>query len=200
MIDTIIFDVGMVLVNFRWREYMEEFNYPDNVKEAVIKATFHSEEWNEFDRSLLSDEEIINSFIKNAPEFEVQIREVIENVGNTIVTYDYTKPWIKELKDAGFRIFILSNYSRKTYELTRKQLDFLEECDGALFSFEVNKIKPETEIFQILTKRFDINPKQAVFLDDNRNNIEAARNLGFATIHFTSRERALEELSKLLGQ
>lgn len=198
MINTIVFDVGMVLVHFRWKEYMEEFNFPEHVKNAVIKATFQSKEWNEFDRSILTDDEIIQSFIQNAPACEKEIRQVIANLGNTIVTYDYTKSWIKELKEAGFRIFILSNYARMTYELTRKQLDFIEACDGALFSFEVNAIKPEAEIFHILTKRFDIEPKNAVFLDDNIDNIEAAKALGFSTIHFTSKEKAVEELEKLL--
>lgn len=200
MINTIIFDVGMVLVHFRWKEYMEEFNFPEHVKNKVIRATFLSKEWNEFDRSLLSDDEIIQSFIKNAPAYEKEIRQVMQNLGNSIVTYDYTKTWIKELKEAGFRIFILSNYARWTYELTRKQLDFLKACDGALFSFEVNKIKPEAEIFHILTKRFDIDPEKAVFLDDNRNNIEAAKALGFATILFTSQNKAVEELEKLFSQ
>lgn len=200
MINTIIFDVGMVLVNFRWKEYMEEFDFSEHVKNEVIQATFKSKEWNEFDRSLLTDDEIIQSFIHNAPDYEKEIRQVIENLGNVIVTYDYTKSWIKELKDAGFRIFILSNYARMTYELTRKQLDFLEACDGALFSFEVNKIKPEAEIFHILTKRFDIEPEKAVFLDDNKDNIEAAKSLGFSTIHFTSKKKAEEELEKLFQQ
>lgn len=200
LINTIIFDVGMVLVHFRWKEYMEEFNFPEHVKNEVIRATFQSKEWNEFDRSLRSDDEIIQSFIQNAPDYENEIRQVVQNLGNTIVTYDYTKSWIKKLKEKGYRIYILSNYARWTYKLTKKQLDFLKACDGALFSFEVNKIKPEAEIFHILTKRFDINPKTAVFLDDNMDNIEAAKALGFSTIHFSSQKKAVEELEKLFFQ
>lgn len=200
MIDTIIFDVGMVLVNFRWKEYMEEFKFPEHVKNQVIHATFQSKEWNEFDRSLLSDDEIINSFIRNAPNYESEIRNVIQNLDKAIVTYDYTKAWIKELKEAGFHIYVLSNYPRWTYDLTRRQLDFIEACDGALFSFEVNKIKPEKEIFHLLMTRFNIEPDKAVFLDDNKDNIEVAKELGFSTIHFTSHKNAVEELKTLFSQ
>lgn len=196
MVNTIIFDVGMVLVNYRWKDYIEEFQFPDEVKEAVIKATFLSEEWNEFDRSLLSDEEILNSFIEHAPEYEKEINQVFENLSNIIITYEYTDAWIKELKKEGYKVYILSNYPRKTYELTKEQLSFVNLCDGALFSFEVNKIKPEPEIFQILSERFAIQPEEAVFLDDNSNNIEAAKEFGFHTIHFTTKEKAVQELSK----
>lgn len=195
MINTIIFDVGMVLVDFRWKEYLKEFSFSPEEEAAVSKATFLSDEWNEFDRSLLSDEEIVRSFIQKAPEYEVQIRKVVDNIGDAIVTYDYTKPWIKELKEKELRIYILSNYPRKTYHLTTKQLDFLQLCDGALFSFEVNKIKPEPEIFQILSNRFAIHPEEAIFLDDNKKNIEMAQKLGFHTILFTTKDKAEEELN-----
>lgn len=187
----------MVLVDFRWKDYIEAFHFPDEVKEAVIKATVLSDEWNEFDRSVLTDEEMIDSFVKNAPDYEREIRKVIENIGDAIVTFDYAKPWINELKDKGYRVYILSNYARKTYELTRKQLDFVNDCDGAVFSFQVNKIKPEEEIFHILAKRYQFKPCEAVFIDDNINNIEAANGLGFHTIHFTTREKAVEELAKI---
>jgi putative hydrolase of the HAD superfamily len=197
MINTIVFDVGMVLANFKWQEYIEEFQFTKEAREAVTKAMRLSKEWEEFDRSLLSDEEILQSFVKNAPEYEKEITLAFHNIGNAIVTYEYTKPWIKELKEKGLKIYILSNYPQKIYDLSRKQLDFIEACDGALFSFEVNKIKPEAEIFHELMDKFHIKPEEAVFLDDNENNIEAAKILGFQTIHFTSQEKAIEELNKI---
>ncbi|PXV89476.1 putative hydrolase of the HAD superfamily [Lachnotalea glycerini] len=200
MINTIIFDLGMVLVNFRWHDFIEEFDFTKEVKEAVSKAMVQSKEWNEFDRSLLSDEEILSSFIRNAPEYEKEIAEVFQNIGNTVATYDYTKPWIQELKKKGYKIYILSNYPRRTYDLSKKQLDFLEVCDGALFSFEVKKIKPEEEIFHLLLDKYNIKSEEAVFLDDNINNIEAAQKLGIHSIHFTTRDNAVQELNKIFRQ
>ncbi|MFA9378588.1 MAG: HAD family hydrolase [Lachnotalea sp.] len=197
MINTIIFDIGMVLADFRWQKYIEEFNFSSEVNEVISNAMVLSEAWGEFDRSLLSDEEILNLFIKNAPEYKSEIIQVFENIGNAIVTYDYTKTWIRELKQNGYKVYILSNYPKKTYDLTRKQLDFIEECDGTLFSFEVKLIKPEIEIFKTLTNKYNINAQESVFLDDNKNNIEAAKQLGFKTIHFSTRKSALEELNEI---
>lgn len=197
MIKTIVFDVGMVLANFRWQEYIEEFNYSSEANEAISNAMVLSDEWGEFDRSLLTDEEILDLFIKNAPQYENEIKQVFENIGNAIVTYEYTKDWIRELKNKGYKIYILSNYPKKTYDLTRKQLDFVDNCDGALFSFEVKLIKPEAEIFNSLMSKYKIKSEETVFLDDNINNIEAAQKLGFKTIHFSSQDKAVEELNKI---
>jgi putative hydrolase of the HAD superfamily len=196
MINTIVFDIGMVLADFRWKAYLEEFSYSKEVFDKVANAMFLSEEWQEFDRSLLSDEEILQTFIKSAPDCENEITQVFENIGNAVATYDYTKAWISELKEKGYKIYILSNYPKKTYDLTRKQLEFINDFDGALFSFEIKKIKPDPDIFISLMNKYNFNATEAVFLDDNINNIEAAQKLGFKTIHFTSRERALEELNK----
>lgn len=196
MINTVVFDVGMVLVEFRSREYLKEFNYSKEVYDKIVNAMFLSKDWLEFDRSLLSDEEILESFIKNAPECDNEIREVFENLGNAICTYDYTKEWIKDLKENGYKVYILSNYPKKIYELSRKQLEFIHECDGAVFSFEVKKIKPEPEIFYSLMDKYHFKSEEAVFLDDNESNIEAAKKLGFKTIHFISKDQAVEELNK----
>ena len=54
------------------------------------------------------------------------------------------------MKNKGYRVYILSNYSHYTYENTKEALSFLEDVDGALFSFEVHQIKPEAEIYRSL--------------------------------------------------
>jgi putative hydrolase of the HAD superfamily len=84
MINTIVFDIGMVLADFRWKAYLEEFSYSKEVFDKVANAMFLSEEWQEFDRSLLSDEEILQTFIKSAPDCENEITQVFENIGNAV--------------------------------------------------------------------------------------------------------------------
>lgn len=197
MIKNVIFDVGMVLVDFKWREYLKTFNFTEEIYNKVANAMFLSKEWNEYDRSILSDEETVKSFIKNAPDVEKEIREVFKNVGNAIITFEYSSAWINELKNKDYKVYILSNYARRTYELTKKQLSFVKLCDGAVFSFEINKIKPETEIFYELIRRYNIKPEDSVFLDDNINNVKAAVKLGFNVINFIGKEQAVNELKRL---
>ena len=48
MIKNIIFDIGNVLVSFRWKEYYREFGYSNEIIERLEKATVLSPQWNEF--------------------------------------------------------------------------------------------------------------------------------------------------------
>ncbi len=197
MIKNVIFDVGKVLVEFDWQGYFETLEMTPEVYQKVAEATVLSEMWNEFDRSKLLDEEILESFLRKAPDCEAQIMRFWNNIGNCIKRYDYTFSWIQSLQDKGYKVYLLSNYPRRIYSQSIDELAFVEQVDGAVFSYEVQTVKPEPEIYQALFQKYDLNPVECVFLDDNRQNIIAANELGMATIHFHTKSQAEEELRSL---
>ena len=69
--------------------------------------------------------------------------------------------------------------------------------DGAVFSCQVKQIKPEPDIYQTLIKRYNLDPQKSVFLDDRKENCEAARKQGIHAIQFESFKQAAAELEKL---
>lgn len=196
MIKNIILDVGKVLVEWDTESAFGKLGFDKETSRAVAEATVASPDWNELDRSALSDEELLAKFIANAPEYEKEIRMVWDNVGLPIYQYAYSRPWIRKMKQKGFRVYILSNYSRWTYANTTEALSFLEDVDGALFSFQVHQIKPEPEIYQSLLFRYDLNPGECVFIDDRQENLDAAAAQGIAGIKFTTYEEVLKKLEQ----
>ena len=64
MITTIIFDIGNVLVDFRWKEFIAGFGYDEAMQERIAKASVLSDDWNEYDLGLLNEDEIIDKFIE----------------------------------------------------------------------------------------------------------------------------------------
>lgn len=199
MIKNIIFDVGKVLVEWEPDVAMHKLGFDEETIKAVSEATIETDDWNESDRSVLSDEEQLQVFIEKAPAYEKEIRLFWDHVGTAIWQYDYVKSWMQELKDRGYRLYILSNYARRTYAQTReKALSFLENVDGQMFSFEVHQIKPEPEIYQTLLEKFDLKPEECVFLDDREENIRGAEAAGIHGIQFTGYEAAKEKLEEIL--
>lgn len=197
MIKNIVFDVGKVLVDFDWQGFFDTLAFSPEVYEKVADATVRSELWNEFDRSRMPDEEILKGFLAKAPECKEEILRIWDNMGNSIHRYDYALAWIEGLKEKGYHVYLLSNYPRRLYSQSIEELAFVELVDGAVFSFEVEATKPEQEIYEALFKKYQLDPTECVFLDDNRNNIIAANKLGMATIHFHTRSQAEEELRSL---
>ena len=116
MIRTVIFDIGMVLVYFRWRELYAQLGFEGKKFERIAKATVQNPWWNEFDKGLMTTEEVIERFAESAPEYKKEITEIYEHMDEIVTLYDYAVPWIRELKEKGYRIYILSNWSKPAYE------------------------------------------------------------------------------------
>lgn len=197
MIKTIIFDIGNVLAGFEWREHFRRFGYSEEVLERMAKATIGSGLWVEYDRGTMTDEEVVQAFIDNDPGIEKELRESLNSLHGMLTKYDYAIPWVQELKAKGYQVLVLSNFSEKAYKECHEVLGFLEYVDGGILSYRDKVIKPDPQIYQLLIDRYHLVPEECVFMDDMERNLRGAEKFGIHTIHFTSREYALEELKKL---
>ena len=197
MINTVIFDIGKVLAGYGWEKYLRGIAPEEEAYRAVEQAVFLSPDWVEHDKGLLTEEEEIRDFISNAPEYEKEIRQTYENLGECVWKLDYALPWVRDLKSRGFRVFALSNWPKHIYDQRKDKLDFLDLMDGYILSYQEHVIKPDPAAFRLLLERYRIEPEKAVFIDDTLKNIEAAERLGIHGIHFRSLEQAKEELEKL---
>ena len=82
MITTIIFDIGNVLADFTWEAHYRSFGYSEEILERLANATVKNPLWNEYDRGVMSDEEIVQSFIERDPGIEKEIREALRDKGS----------------------------------------------------------------------------------------------------------------------
>ena len=198
MITTIVFDMGNVLVDFRWRELFREMGLHGERYERMCAATVLDPVWNEFDRGKWSDEQMLEAFIKNAPELEDVMKEFMyERFTGLLKKFDYTDEWIASLKAAGYRTYILSNFSQKAYRECADELDYISKVDDAVISYMIGLIKPDPAIYRYLLDTYDLVPEETVFIDDTKVNTEAARKFGINTILFTDKSTADAELAKL---
>lgn len=196
-IKNIIFDIGNVLAKFGWREYFSQYGYDEETMKKIEKATVKSTEWCEYDRGVMDDEEILEAFVKNDPTIETQLRSSLKNLHGMVSRLSYSVPWLESLKQKGYRVYFLSNFSKKAYLECADALDFLPAMDGGVFSYQDHLIKPDPDIYRLLLDRYGLCPQECVFLDDTAENLPPAERIGIHTIHFQSREQAVEDLKKL---
>ena len=200
MVNTVVFDIGNVLIDFRWKELFEELGFVGDKFEKIADATVRSQWWNEFDKGEMSLEEIIEKFLENAPGYENEIRSIFDHMDNLLRGRGYADAWIRELQERGCKVYILSNMSQLAHEVHGNGcMSFLDLVDGAILSYQEKMIKPDRCIYELLCSRFGIEPQTAVFLDDTIRNIEAAEEFGLHGIHFKTYEQAKQELDALLA-
>ena len=156
-------------------------------------------DWNEEQdagRSLqAATEELITKFPNHEENIRVYYDRWEDMLGGPITG---TVDVLKDLKNSPMiRLYALTNWSAETFPIALKRYEFLHWFDGRLVSGEEKTRKPFVDIYEKIIARFDINPLDSIYIDDNLRNLQPAKSLGMHTIHFTSPEDLRKELINL---
>lgn len=197
MIKNIILDMGNVLVDFCWEEDFHNKGLYGEMFERVANATTRHEAWNEFDLANLDYEGIIQNFIKNDPEIAEEIRLATSSVGGMIRKKEYAEDVINRAKAAGYKVYLLSNFSLQAFTEAASELTYIPLADGAVFSCDYHVVKPYPEIYNILLEKYNLKAEECVFLDDSEKNIKGGEALGIKGIVFTDLDDAMDKLREL---
>ena len=196
-IDTVVFDIGNVLTDFAWEGFLKAKGYDDEMIKRIARATVESDDWVEYDKGNLTNDEIVERFVENDPEIGDDLKNAFQNIDGIILKREKTIPWIRALKAAGYKVLYLSNFSKQALEGCPDAMAFLEETDGGILSYRDHVVKPDPAIYHLLEERYDLTPAKTVFIDDTPVNIEAARNLGWKGIIYKDYKQTVEELSEM---
>lgn len=196
-IDTIVFDLGGVLVDWN-PDYVYRTIFSDPEKMRWFYENVCTSDWNEEQDAGRSLKEATEELVTKFPDHEENIRAYYgrwtEMLGGPI---HGTVEVLRGLKDAGVKLYALTNWSHETFPIALERYEFLHWFHGRIVSGEEKTRKPFLQIYQSLIDRFGINPAAAVYIDDNARNLAPAEELGFHTIHFKSPEQLRSELREL---
>ncbi|HEY4061809.1 MAG TPA: HAD family phosphatase [Puia sp.] len=197
-INTIVFDLGGVLIDWN-PEYLYSRIFPNEEERRWFLSTICTLDWNEAQDAGRSLKEGTEWLVKKFPDHETSIRAYYgrwkEMLGGPI---HETVEIFRQLKfHTDLKLYALTNWSAETFPVALELYDFLHWFDGRLVSGEEKTRKPFPEIYKILIDRFQIDPKKAVYVDDNIRNVLPARELGFYGVHFRTPKLFKEELKGL---
>ncbi|MDP4147228.1 MAG: HAD family phosphatase [Bacillota bacterium] len=194
MYKNIIFDLGRVLLNFNPEEYLKKKNIEVERISEVYKEIFQSEEWIMLDKGIITEEDakkiIINRSINNTDLIEL----AFENWYEILTPIDGTVEILKELKDAEYKLYFLSNFHLLAFEYVTKMYDFFKLFNGGVVSYEEKLLKPEEAIYKKIIEKYNLKPEESIFIDDVKENVEGARRVNIRSILFTNPGALREEL------
>lgn len=198
MIKNVVFDIGGVLTDFKWDGFLSSM-FDKETEKVITEAMWENPEWVEFDKGNLTDEEVLQLFIRKAPDYEPEIRLTFSRLGVIQNKRESSIPLIEKLKSNGCKVYYLSNYFEYLMHVAPQALDFLPHMDGGVFSCYEHVVKPNPEIYDILCRRYNLNPCECVFIDDSIKNVKAAESFGMKAIHFQnqSAEKLYGEITKI---
>lgn len=101
---------------------------------------------------------------------------------------------IDELKAKGYEIYGLTNWSMETFPAARERFGILQMIDRYVVSGAEHLIKPDPRLFRVLLDRYGLKAEECTFIDDNPDNVAAAKALGMKGIVFTSADALRKQL------
>jgi 2-haloacid dehalogenase len=193
-ITAIIFDFGNVFVKWDAHALYRRF-FPDPQAVDSFLNEIHFAEWNAHQDAGRPFKEGIQELSAQFPQYADLIQAYDTYWEDSITeVYHGTAEIAQKLKQAGWPLYMLSNFSAEKFPLMLKRYNFLQLFDDIIISGEHKLIKPDPAIFHLTLNRIQRQAGECLFIDDSLPNIETARNLGFQTIHFQSPEQLSQEL------
>ena len=192
----IVFDLAGVVVArspLRFPAHLERFfSFVFTTPEGGVPKF-----WEDYDRGVRSVDEVAEAVA------EYRGCNIETAKANMLLAVEYqeevapTAELIRELKERGYRLIVLSNMSPEYIEFLRKKPVY-QYFDEEIISCEVKLVKPEREIYELLLSRYGLNPAETIFIDDRKENVDAAAELGIRPFHFdrSNPEQACADLRR----
>ncbi len=191
----VIFDLGGVVFARDMKTCREEFiRFFAFVRQAEMPWF-----WTEYDRGALTLEQTIAELAKYQGADVEYTRAMVDEAIALQQARVATEKLIYELKEAGYKLYVLSNMSKEFIAFLRN-IPVYRAFDGEVVSCEEHTVKPEPAIYECLLSRYALEPSQSIFIDDRKENIEAAEKFGIRGFLFDAKspEKSCDELRELL--
>ena len=102
--------------------------------------------------------------------------------------------WQLQLKQRGLLTAILSNMGDSVLESVEREFAWIHRFDVLVWSYQLGIAKPDPAIYRHTLAQLGTLPEETLFIDDRRENVEAAQALGIQAIEFSTVERLRQEL------
>ncbi|HQU53415.1 MAG: HAD family phosphatase [Lewinellaceae bacterium] len=195
MIDYIVFDLGGVLIDWDPRYlYRKLFEDPNEI-DYFLTEVCHGK-WNEQMDGGYPFEQACNDRIAEYPQYEEAILAYWKRWPEMLNgAHPGTVELLEQMRsNQTHRLFSITNWSAETFPTARRLFPFLGYFEDIVVSGEEKLIKPNAGIYQVLFERNQLNARAGLFIDDNANNVEAARACGMEAIHFKHPEQLKSDL------
>lgn len=198
-IEAVIFDLGGVLVDWN-PEYLYAKIFKNDLKKMTwFLNTICTPDWNMEQDAGRTFEEGTEILTSEYPEYEPEIRSFFERWEEMLKSEKKDTVLILNLLSElnKVKLYALTNWSAETFPIAQRRFDFLKRFEGIVVSGEEKTRKPFSKIYEITLDRHGLSAENCLFIDDSLENIEAAKLLGFNTVHFSNALQLNIDLKKL---
>ena len=183
-ISAVLFDLGNVLFDYDPARFMFELGIPPEHIPRMLEIISNRPEWDEYDKGTLLADELAEIAIRDEPKLKKEILHYMKHWSEPFTALTYNVETFYQMKEAGLKTYMLSNWMQDSYEYVWDHFIFLHDFDGGIISYTCKINKPDPAIYELLLKTYpEIDPAQTLYIDDLSWNCETGKKFGFITLN-----------------
>ena len=201
MIKNIVFDNGGVIVKYSFETYLDWFNF-DKCLQQQFNELFKSSQWVQLSKGEITSRQFEEYAKSIFPQHKKEVEAIldVENLKHLISPYQQTLDYIDNLRERGYKVFLLSDIVEDTITYMKQAVDNWEDkFDGIVYSCRVGMVKKEGKIFDFLLKKFGLVAEETLFVDDTVRNLQEAEKHGIKTLRFLDPEKDISRIDKVIN-
>jgi epoxide hydrolase-like predicted phosphatase len=180
-IKAIFFDLGNVLLALDWKKIFSRILQRSALSSEELGKRFVQTRYVQYELNQITTDEFFTDF-KRVLEFQGSKEELQEITTHIVSPIDNHIALAKRLK-ACYRLGIISNTNQAHADFFEARYDFLDLFEVRIYSHEARARKPDRKIYDLALSSMKAIASQSLFIDDLKENVDAARDLGWRAIH-----------------
>lgn len=193
----VIFDLGNVVLDWNVDKIINRLRIEEHERNLLRKELFEHSDWLELDSGMRSEKDIVFRVNKRSGLTVATIENALQTAKASLKPIPESLQLLNELYNKDINMYCLSNMSVETYEYVRGQA-FFNLFKGIIISGQEKCIKPDSRIFKLIIKRYNLNPTHTLFIDDSLPNVAAANEQTLIGFHFQRTKTCYSKIRKIL--
>ncbi|MBP3879738.1 MAG: HAD family phosphatase, partial [Lachnospiraceae bacterium] len=185
--------MGKVLLQYNPHAVCRQYCQSPEEEAVVFRELFEGPEWVLMDKGEMTPEESLLQIKQRVPEkFHKALSDCLQNWTECMIPVPGAKDFVKEVRNAGYDLYVLSNAAPVFYDYFPKEYP-LEIFDDVVVSCDVHKVKPDPAIYLHLLRTNELRSQECLFIDDSPENVETAKDLGMKAMVFDGDWKKIRE-------
>lgn len=193
-IDSVVFDIGRVLVRLDFRSILAYFSR-HGLDTGGMDALLEQIELAAYERGEFDGEELLRR-IARLGDGRMEVEELHREWLGMFTPDEEMLALARSIADR-HRVYLLSNIGDLHWDFLSREIEVESIGHGALPSFRARASKPDPAIYRHAERLFGLDPSRTVFVDDLVANVDAARQRGWRAIHHLDHPSTVEDLRRL---
>jgi len=190
----IVFDLGNVLIPVDYDILINKLNRLEEcLGERFIEYyRSHYSVHRDFERGKIPEDVFIDQMLK-VIDNKIDAETFLKYYSDIFTVNEEVVSLLPKLKK-NYKLFLLSNTDSIHQKYGWKKYEFLKYFDKLILSHEVGAVKPEEKIYRAVEAASSLPSEEHFFIDDIREYVDAAKNIGWTAVQFMGYEKLLEDL------